>query len=102
MKIEASFWVDLETFMGYMGVKTAATNLNDTDEYLKAEELEFEITLSSYKAGTMTILDVIQAQSSLADARSQKANAQKIWFLSLADIAYATGSICACPNEDVK
>ena len=86
----------------HMGVKTAATNLNDTDEYLKAAELEFEITLSSYKAGTMTILDVIQAQSSLADARSQKANAQKIWFLSLADIAYATGSICACPNEDVK
>lgn len=86
----------------HMGVKTAAMNLNDTDEYLKAAELEFEIALSSYKAGTMTILDVIQAQSSLADARSQKANAQKSWFLSLADIAYATGSLCACPNEEVQ
>jgi outer membrane protein len=83
----------------HMGVKTAATNLTDSDEYLKAAELEFNIALTSYKAGTMTILDVLQAQSSLADARSKKANAQKNWFLSLADIAYATGSLCATPNE---
>ena len=83
----------------HMGVKTAATNLVDAEEYLKAAELEFNIALTSYKAGTMTILNVLQAQSSLADARSKKANAQKNWFLSLADIAYATGSLCATPNE---
>lgn len=83
----------------HMGVKTAAINLVDSEEYLKAAELEFDIALTSYKAGTMTILDVLQAQSSLADARSKKANAQKNWFLSLADIAYATGSLCATPNE---
>jgi len=81
----------------HMGVKTAAVNLADSGEYLKAAELEFNIALTSYKAGTMTILDVLQAQSSLADARSKKANAEKNWFLSLADIAYATGSLCAIP-----
>jgi outer membrane protein len=84
----------------HMGVKTAAQNLTDSEEYLKAAELEFNIALTSYKAGTMTILDVLQAQSSLADARSKKANAQKEWFLSLANIAYATGSLCATPNEE--
>ena len=84
----------------HMGVKTAATNLTDSEEYLKAAELEFNIALTSYKVGTMTILDVLQAQSSLADARSKKAGAQKNWFLSLADIAYATGSLCASPNEE--
>lgn len=83
----------------HMGVKTSATNLADSEEYLKAAELEFNIALTSYKAGTMTILDVLQAQSSLADARSKKAEAQKNWFLSLAEIAYATGSLCATPNE---
>lgn len=85
----------------HMGVKTAATNLGDSEEYLKAAELEFNIALTSYKVGTMTILDVLQAQSSLADARMKKANAQKNWFLSLADIAYATGSLCATPNEEM-
>ncbi len=84
----------------HMGVKTAAVNLVDSEEYLKAAELEFNIALTSYKAGTMTILDVLQAQSSLADARTKKAEAQKNWFLSLANIAYATGSLCATPNEE--
>ncbi len=83
----------------HMGVKTAAMNLGDSEEYLKAAELEFKIALTNYKVGTMTILDVLQAQSSLADARTKKADAQKNWFLSLADIAYATGSLCATPNE---
>lgn len=84
----------------HMGVKTAAQNLNDSAEYLKAAELEFNIALSSYKAGTMTLLDVISAQSSVADARSKKAGAQKDWYTSLAQLAFATGSLCATPNEE--
>lgn len=83
----------------HMGVKTAASNLVDSEEYLKAAELEFDIALTGYKAGTMTILDVMSAQSSLADARSKKANSQKEWFSSLAALAYATGSLCATPDE---
>lgn len=83
----------------HMGVKTAATNLVDSEEYLKAAELEFNIALTSYKVGAMTILHVIQAQSSLADARTKKAHAQKDWFMALSDIAYATGSLCATPRE---
>jgi len=84
----------------HMGVKTAALNLADSDEYLKSAELEFKIALATYKAGTGTILDVISAQSFLADARSQKAQAQQNWFTALASIAYATGSLCATPNEE--
>jgi outer membrane protein TolC len=84
----------------HMGVKTAAQNLADAEEYLQAAELEFNIALTGYKAGTMTLLDVISAQSSLADARAKKANSQKNWFVSLAAIAYATGSLCASPNEE--
>ena len=86
----------------HMGVKTAASNLADSEEYLKAAELEFNIALTGYKAGTMTILDVMSAQSSLADARAKKADSQKNWFVSLANIAYATGSLCATPNEETE
>lgn len=84
----------------HMGVQTAALNLSDSNEYLLAAELEFNIALANYKAGTKTILDVLSAQSSLADARSKKAQAQQNWFSSLASIAYATGSLCATPNEE--
>lgn len=86
----------------YMGVKTSAVNLSDSEEYLQAAELEFDIAMKSYKAGTTTILDILQAQSSLADARAKKAEAQKNWFLSLANIAYATGSLCAVPKEETE
>lgn len=86
----------------HMGVKTSAMNLNDADEYLKAAELEFNIAITSYKSGTKTILDVLQAQSSLSDARSKKAGAQKDWFTSLAEIAYATGSLCAEPQKEFE
>jgi outer membrane protein len=83
----------------HMGVKTAAQNLTDSEEYLKAALLEFDIALTSYKAGTVTILEVMSAQSALADARSQRAGAQKNWFNALTAIAYATGSLCGAPDE---
>jgi outer membrane protein len=107
--LEASRALMLQTELGitqaianaHMGVKTAASNLADSEEYLKAAELEFNIALTGYKAGTMTILDVMSAQSSLADARSKKADSQKNWFVSLANLAYATGSLCSTPNEEI-
>lgn len=86
----------------HMGVKTSAQNLTDTQEYLQAALLEFDIALKSYKAGTGTILDVMSAQSSLADARLKKAESQKNWYTSLATLAYASGSLCATPNEETK
>lgn len=82
----------------HQGVKTAAQNLKDTDEYLKAAELEFDIALTSYRSGTQTILDLLSAQSSLATARSERAKAQRDWFSSLAALAYATGSLCPLPT----
>ncbi len=82
----------------HMSVKTAAQNLSDSSEYLKSAEMEYKIALSSYKAGTATILDVMSAQSSLADARSKKAYSQKEWFTALAAVAYATGSLCSPPT----
>ncbi len=84
----------------HMGVKTAAQNLADSEEYLNAAQIEFDIAIASYRAGTRTILDCMSAQSSLADARTKKAGSQKDWFISLASIAYAAGSLCAVPNKE--
>ncbi len=82
----------------HMGVKTSADNLRDTEEYLSAAELEFDIQLKSYQAGTTTILSLLSSQYSLADARAKKAGSQFQWFSSIASIAYATGSLCADPE----
>ena len=57
----------------------------------RAAEKQYEVALGKYKAGTTTILDVVSAQSSLADARAERAKATQNWFTSLANLAYATG-----------
>jgi len=100
MQTELSIIASITTSQMY--VKTAALNLKDTEEYLKAADLEFKIALSSYKAGTKTILDVLSAQSSVTDARSKRAGAEKDWFSSLAALSYATGSLCTQDTEEVK
>jgi outer membrane protein len=74
-------------------VLSAKDTMKCSEEYLKEAKKRFDIALASYKAGTVTILDVIAAQSSLADARAQKVKAEKDWFASLSNLAYATGSL---------
>ena len=83
----------------HTNVKSAADTLKYSNEYLQTAEKRFDIALANYKAGTNTILEVLAAQSSLADARAKKADAQKRWFSSLASLAYATGSLCFSEEE---
>lgn len=77
-----------------MDVKTAEKTVYFTKEYLIAAQERYDISLASYKAGTVTILDVLAAQSSLADARRKKAKSQRDWYSSLANMAYSTGTLC--------
>ena len=86
----------------HMRVQTSASNLKDSNEYLKAAELEFDIALSTYKAGTGTILDVLKAQSSLVDARAKKAGSERDWFTALAALSAASGSLCMAAPEPVE
>ena len=79
-------------------VITAKDTLQCSKEYLQAAQEQYDIAIANYKAGTNTILDVLSAQSSLADARAQNAHAQNTWYTSLSDLAYATGSLCL-PNQ---
>ena len=76
-------------------VNTSAKTVKYSTDYLQTAEVRFNIALANYKAGTNTILDVLAAQSSLADARAKNARAKKLWYTSLADLAYSTGSLCS-------
>jgi outer membrane protein len=78
----------------HFDVKIAAKTYKSSQEYLIEAEKRYDIALESYKAGTMNILDVLAAQSSLADARAKFAYAINGWYSSLANLAYSTGSLC--------
>ncbi|MBS0604298.1 MAG: TolC family protein [Verrucomicrobia bacterium] len=75
----------------HYNVKVAYETLQFATAFLAAAEEQYVVALAQYKQGTNTILNVVSAQSSLADARASQANAIQQWFTSLANLAYATG-----------
>jgi outer membrane protein TolC len=75
----------------YTSVKVAFETLSFAQGFLAAAEEQYKVAIAEYKEGTNTILDVVSAQSSLADARAQVVNGFQQWYNSLANLAYATG-----------
>lgn len=72
-------------------VNYARESLEYAKAYLASAEEDFKVNLKKYRVGTGTIVDLINAQTSVADARSQLASAQNSWYTSIANLAYATG-----------
>ena len=77
----------------YNNYKNAIERVSYTLAYLNAATEEFKVTLGNYKAGTGDIIQVVQAQSSLSNSRSQHTNSVKDIFVSLTNLAYASGSL---------
>lgn len=77
----------------YSSVKVAFDTIQLATAFLAASEEQYTVALAKYKEGTNTILDVVSAQSSLADARATEASAIQQWFTSLANLAYSTGLV---------
>jgi len=71
-------------------------------EFLESSELNFKVQLEEYKAGTSTIVELINAQTSVANAQSQLIQAERQWYSSIANLAYATGALTNKPQEDLS
>lgn len=82
-----------EITIAHSNIHTTFETLNWAAEFLSAAKEQYEIALSGYQQGTQTILDLISAQTSLVDARAQKAQAMQNWYLALANLSYSTGLI---------
>jgi len=88
--------------IAHSDMRNAADTVYYSKDYLLSAQEQYKIALANYKAGTGTILDVMSAQASLADARAKKVNSQKNWYSSIASMAYATGSLSATLDEKEK
>jgi len=99
MLLDKELSIIKEVATSHQNVKSSSETLKYSEEYVETAALQYAIALANYKAGTGTILDVLNAQTSLADARSKLANSKKDWFSSLASLAYSTGSLCPVPEQ---
>ena len=88
-----------EVTLSFTNYKNAIERVEYSCAYLDSALEEFDVTLSNFRAGTGNILDVMQAQTSLSNARSKYTISVRDLFVSLTNLAYSTGSLIAPTAE---
>lgn len=93
--------VQLEVWQAYQNMRTAVSNLNTADLQLKSSQQAADVVQARYKNGLDSILDVLSAQATLANARVQQVQARLNWFAALAAMGHAMGGLDV-PQDKVQ
>ncbi|HET6837538.1 MAG TPA: TolC family protein [Gemmatimonadales bacterium] len=83
--------VVFQVFSSYHSLQTAARRVATTKDLMASAEQSNEVALARYRSGVGSVLDLLSAQSALADARSQQVLARLQWNTSLAQLARDAG-----------
>jgi len=83
--------VIFQVWDSYYAHQTATQKVATTADLLASATQSQEVALARYKEGVGTLLDLMAADSALADARSQRIGAWFEYFTSLARLARDTG-----------
>lgn len=83
--------VVFQVFSAYYALQTATRRVHTAGDLLASATQSNEVALGRYKAGVGTVLDLLAAQSALANARAQQVDARLAWSVSLAQLAHDAG-----------
>jgi len=83
--------VVLQVFTSYYALQTAARRVRTADDLLASATQSEQVALGRYKAGVGSILDLLTAQSALADARAQWIETRWVWRTALSQLAHDIG-----------
>jgi outer membrane protein TolC len=84
-----------EVFSSYHALQTAARRVRTSEDLIASAEQSNEVALGRYREGVGSVLDLLSAQSALAQARAQQVLARLEWNTSLAQLAHDTGVLDA-------
>jgi outer membrane protein len=85
--------VILDVWTSYYDHQTAAQQVKTSRDLLESARQASEVVAARYKAGVGSILDVLTAQGALDRARALETQARTAWFVTLARLAHATGTL---------
>jgi TolC family type I secretion outer membrane protein len=85
--------VILDVWSSYYAVQTATQRIATTRDLLASAQQSADVAAGRYKAGVGSIIDLLTAQSALADARAEEVQSRSFWFLAMAQLAHATGGL---------
>lgn len=99
--------VALDVWTAYQNLVTATQNRRTTINLLNSAEQSERVALGRYKAGSGIMLDLLNAQTTLASARQQRIQAELNWNIGRATLAQAMGMLDAellqkLPDTDAK
>jgi outer membrane protein TolC len=80
-----------DVFSSYYALQTATRRVRTADDLLASATQSSEVALGRYKAGVGTVLDLLAAQTALADARAQRVQARLAWSVGLAQLTRDAG-----------
>jgi len=90
-KLEQS--VSLDVWRAYQLLNTAHESFKSSEDLLASADQSEKVAMGRYKAGAGNIIDLLNAQSSHANARLQLIQAQYTWLTQKAQLAQALGRL---------
>lgn len=85
--------VETEVWQAYQNVQTARQTMTSSAALLKSAKRSEAVALGRYKNGLDTIVDLLTAQATLADARASRVQAQLDYYSALAVLGHAAGGL---------
>jgi len=83
--------VVFQVFSSYYALQTSTRRVATSNDLMASAQQSNEVALARYRAGVGSVLDLLSAQSALADARAQQVLARLEWNTSLAQLAHDSG-----------
>jgi outer membrane protein TolC len=80
-----------EVFVSYYGLQTAQQRAAIADELVTTAQQSVDVATGRYREGVGSILDLLTAQTALANARAQRVQSRWQWYTSLAQLAHDAG-----------
>jgi outer membrane protein TolC len=83
----------LQVWTEFTNTKTAETQITVSRDLLTSATQNLEVAQGRYREGLGSILDVLEAQRSVQEARSSVIEAYTHWYLSVARLRFEIGSV---------
>jgi len=87
--------IEVQVWQAYQNLLTAAVTIDTSTAQLRSAQQASEVSTARYRSGLDTLLDVLSAQTTLANARVQQVQARLDWAAGRAALGHAVGGLTA-------
>ena len=80
-----------QVFVSYYALQTAEQRVSTADDLLASAQQSVQVAAGRYREGVGSIIDLLTAQTALANARAQQVQSRWQWYTSLSQLARDAG-----------